>query len=127
MICMEKLDSIGEHGERVARRVQMERERQGLTFAELSRKTDGKLDSLALRRIEGLARRIDLDALFLLSKGLGVSVWDLLEVPEESVVVEEAVGQQLKQIQQAKAEWERQVEQFQAMAREMGIDIKDNA
>ncbi|MFJ2544376.1 helix-turn-helix domain-containing protein [Microbacterium sp. NPDC087589] len=69
---------VGERGVAVARNVLELRKQEGVGYAELSRRTDGRLADLALRRIERGQRRVDVDDLFLLARALDVSVDRLL-------------------------------------------------
>ncbi|WFS11847.1 helix-turn-helix domain-containing protein [Rhodococcus aetherivorans] len=86
----EKKNPLGRTGETTAENVKRLRERQRLTFAELSRILDDlgrPIAQLGLRRIEAGERRIDVDDLVALAAALGVSPITLL-MPETSDSVE---------------------------------------
>ena len=67
-----KLQKIGVVGRLAAANVRLAREAQGLSYAELARRTRGTLTEISLRRIEQFERRIDVDDLWSLTEALGV-------------------------------------------------------
>ena len=93
------VDSIGHHGENVALAVRTLRLTQRLTLTELSQrvaKNGRHIPELGLRRIERLARRVDVDDLMALAAALDVSPWLLThfdEVPKPEL--HEALVQRL--------------------------------
>lgn len=78
---------LGPSGLTVARAIAHHRQEQGLTYAELERRTEQighKVGTVALRRIEAFARRVDVDDLTSLAVALRVSPVDLLtHIPPE--------------------------------------------
>ncbi len=66
------------HGLFTAFKVAQLRRGQGLSYAELARRTSGVLNELALRRIELLERRVDVDDLHRLASALQVHPSELL-------------------------------------------------
>ena len=83
----DKKTSLGPTGQTAAANVKRIRERQRLSYAELSRKLDeiGRpIATLGLSRIENGARRIDADDLVALAAALGVSPITLLMPDSES-------------------------------------------
>lgn len=79
------VDSIGHHGENVALAVRTLRLMQRLTLTELSQRVaeNGRhIPELGLRRIEQLARRVDVDDLMALATALNVSPWLLTHFDE---------------------------------------------
>lgn len=73
-----RVESIGFHGIAAAGEVRKRRESASLTLAEVARRTGGQLNELAIRRVENLARRIDVDDLFRLASALGTNVSTML-------------------------------------------------
>lgn len=75
----DEMQRIRENGRHAARRIAELREEQGLSYAALSRRLGGSLNELALRRIERIQRRIDVDELFDLASALGVSIGGIVD------------------------------------------------
>lgn len=84
---------LGPSGLTVARAIAHHRQQQGLTYAELERRTEQighKVGTVALRRIEAHARRVDVDDLTALAVALRVSPVDLLtHIPPEKPLPDE--------------------------------------
>lgn len=85
---MQRIADLGPTGDTVRAQVTAFRERQHLTYAELSRRLESvgrPISTLALRRIEAGARRVDSDDLVALALVLGATPNSLLMNPEEGV------------------------------------------
>ena len=78
-----EVQKMGAIGRRAAQWITVLRQDSGMTYAELARRTGGVLNEIAIRRIERLERRIDVDDLFVIAEALGVDPTALLSVPED--------------------------------------------
>lgn len=80
-MALDPIASLGPTGRTVASNIKRRRERQKLSYAELSRKIEANgrdIQPLALRRIEAGARRVDVDDLFAIAIALNTPPLDLL-------------------------------------------------